>query len=93
MVWAYLDECMKKQAVLIFKLLLLCIVLFLVYVIVALAHGTLTDFKPDEVTTLTPYGSSTQNVIEKDVLTLANWNVGYGGLGAESNFFYDSGGF
>lgn len=32
-------------------------------------------------------------LIEKDVLTFANWNVGYGGLGKESSFFYDAGGF
>ncbi len=84
---------MKKNAVLIIKLLLAVLLLFLLYVIIALAHGTLTDFKPDKVTTLTPFGGSKLNVIKQDVLTFANWNVGYGGLGAESNFFYDSGGF
>jgi len=85
---------MKRNVVLVIKLLLAAILLFLLYVIVSLCYGTVTDFKPKEAMSLDLEGN--QNalaVIEKSELTFANWNVGYGGLGKESNFFYDSGGF
>lgn len=71
----------------------IAVLLFLLYVVLALIHGTLTDFKPDEVTKLDFDTASSESVISDTALTFANWNVGYSGLGAESNFFYDSGGF
>ncbi len=77
----------------ILKYLGIALLLFLLYVVIALIHGTLTDFKPDEVTKLELDNPSGEKVITDSVLTFANWNVGYSGLGAESNFFYDSGGF
>lgn len=85
---------MKRNVVLLIKLLLAAILLFLLYVVGCLCHGTYSDFKADEIMQLDVKGSTAGiQVIEKDVLTFANWNVGYGGLGKESNFFYDSGGF
>jgi endonuclease/exonuclease/phosphatase family metal-dependent hydrolase len=73
------------------RLLVGFVVIFLLYVVVVLVHGTLTDFQPEQETTLTPLQESTETVIQDSVLSAAIWNVGYGGLGAESHFFYDSG--
>ncbi len=36
---------------------------------------------------------ASEAVVTDSVFSLAIWNVGYTGLGAESDFFYDSGGF
>lgn len=82
-----------KLIILIIKYLGIAVLLFLLYAIIALIHGTLTDFKPDEVMKLDLDTSSNERVISDNILTFANWNVGYSGLGAESDFFYDSGGF
>jgi len=82
-----------KPTMLVLKYLGIALLLFLLYVIIALIYGTLTDFKPDEVIELQLDSSSDEKIITDSVLTFANWNVGYSGLGAESNFFYDSGGF
>jgi len=82
-----------RPIMLILKIIGIAILLFLLYIIIALIHGTLTDFKPDEVTELEFDTTSNEKIITDSVLTFANWNVGYSGLGAESNFFYDSGGF
>ncbi len=82
-----------KSIMFILKLIGIALLLFLLYVIIALIHGTLTDFKPDEIIKLEPDSSANEKVIQDSVLTFANWNVGYSGLGAESDFFYDDGGF
>jgi len=61
---------------LILKIIGAAILLFLLYVVIALIHGTLTDFKPDEVTELQLDSSSNERIITDSVLTFANWNVG-----------------
>ena len=66
---------------------------FLVYVVIALCHGTLRDWQPDDVLQVAPEQSATLETVEDSTLTFALWNVGYGGLGARSDFFYDNGYF
>lgn len=67
------------------------VALFLLYVLLCLVHGTLTDFQPQELTSLTIHSNHQPETIDTNRLTFLNWNVGYGGLGAKSNFFYDDG--
>ena len=64
--------------------------LFLLYVLIVLIHGTFTDYQPEKVVTLPAKSGSGPKVIEDSILSFAIWNVGYGGLGEESNFFYDN---
>jgi len=73
-----------KPVMLVLKYLGIALLLFLIYVVIALIHGTLTDFKPDEIIQLELDSSSNEKAITDSVLTFANWNVGYSGLGAES---------
>ncbi len=77
----------------IFKWIGILIGLFLLYVIVSIIHGTLTDYQPEEVVVIEPDMSAIETTIGDSSLTFITWNVGYGGLGAESEFFYDNGGF
>ncbi|MEM7105890.1 MAG: endonuclease/exonuclease/phosphatase family protein [Bacteroidota bacterium] len=84
---------MKKSLVFVFKLILAFIILAVLYVGITMLLGTINDFKPEEVIELEVEGKAAENVVSDTFLTFANWNVGYGGLGAESNFFYDAGGF
>lgn len=65
--------------------------LFLIYVISCLLHGTATDYQPQEVIELSIPKGNKPDTIKAGALSFLNWNVGYGGLGATSNFFYDNG--
>jgi len=58
---------------------------FLIYI-------TLVDYSPDKVESLTPTGINQDlSSIQVDTLDLITWNIGYAGLGAEMDFFYDDG--
>lgn len=62
---------------------------FMLYVLGILGHGWLVDWQPEPETVLTPTSSVRVSRIQDSLLTFISWNVGYGGLGAESDFFYD----
>jgi len=64
--------------------------LFLGYFLFILIYGWITDWQPGpEPLALAFDQRSEQPVLTDSVCTLAIWNVGFGGLGAESDFFYD----
>lgn len=64
-----------------------------VYLIGLLVFGTLNDFQPEDQMTLTPFHASPVNTVPDTSLTFTIWNLGFGGLGRESDFFYDDGHF
>jgi hypothetical protein len=67
-------------------------ILFGLYVVGVLIYGTMNDWKPEEKTSIEIKPPAAVNPSStKDTLTLITWNVGYGGLGAEADFFYDGG--
>ncbi len=55
-----------------------------------LGWTTLVEYRPDADETL-ENSTRLQNPISKDTFNLMSWNIGYAGLGAEMDFFYDSG--
>ncbi len=73
--------------------------MFLLYLIlfVVLAFGafllyiTLTDYQPDKVENLMPENRPKAQPLQQDTFNLMTWNIGYAGLGAEMDFFYDGG--
>jgi endonuclease/exonuclease/phosphatase family metal-dependent hydrolase len=71
-------------------LLLLPIAMFGLYVVFMLVYGTITDYKPPQEQTLQTYLPS-ETLANDSVYTFMLWNIGYGGLGAEADFFYDGG--
>lgn len=73
----------------ILKISVIVLLIPVVYVATMLCWGTFTDFQPEERITLLPEGKALKDSIDKDTLSFFNWNVGYAGLGAESDFFYD----
>ncbi len=77
----------------IIKIILWIILIPILYVIGALIHGTFTDFQPKEVIALKVDNANQLQTITDSTLSFIIWNVGYGGLGEESDFFYDAGGF
>jgi endonuclease/exonuclease/phosphatase family metal-dependent hydrolase len=66
---------------------------FVLYVVIVLIHGTITDYQPAEKLPAEVHAHAHDMVIQDSVLSLLIWNLGYGGLGAEADFFYSGGGF
>jgi hypothetical protein len=62
--------------------------LFGLYVLGAILYAQLTDYKPqpeEEAEVLVP--ETALPALEKDTLVFYDWNIGYCGLGKESDFF------
>ncbi len=52
---------------------------------------TVSDFKPSKIDTLIPLDKNSRHQIPQTTFELITWNIGYAGLGAEMDFFYDNG--
>lgn len=79
---------MKK----IIKILGAIVLLPVIYIIGVLGYAYMTDFQPDTMVALPVEGSSSLRPSENDsVLSIITWNLGFGGLGKEMDFFYDGG--
>ena len=74
---------------LILRLLALLILLPAIYVIAVLAYAQLTYFKPANAKVIhtMPKGDE----LTDSTFTAIIWNIGFAGLGAKSDFFYDGG--
>lgn len=68
------------------------LLLSVLYVVLVLLHGTFTDYQPKDVEILPAYQTSPLPQVDKDELELVIWNLGFGGLGKESEFFFDASG-
>jgi len=79
---------MKKILKTILWIIMLAVLAFAGF----LLYITLVDYSPQKVETLTPTGIN-QDLpsVQVDTLDLITWNIGYAGLGAEMDFFYDDG--
>ncbi|MBX2908801.1 MAG: endonuclease/exonuclease/phosphatase family protein [Chitinophagales bacterium] len=88
---------MKKIMKIMLLVLLVPVLLFALYVVGNIVFATATKFSPEPLEALSNNKKSTeqspQNVQLDSTLSLQFliWNIGYGGLGAEANFFYDGG--
>lgn len=80
---------MKKKYILWTLILLLLAPLLYLGGVILLASGN--DFEPPAETYPPLQGKAAQERIETDTLRLLNWNIGYCGLGKESDFFFDGG--
>lgn len=63
------------------------------YVIGMIIYGTITEYKPEpgSVEPVPVKGKAAASATMDSVLNLMTWNIGYGGLGREMDFFYDGG--
>ncbi len=75
------------------KILFSLVGVYLLYIIGVLIFGTVKDYQPPPAETLSRSDPATVTPIRDSILRLTIWNIGYCGLGAESDFFYDNGGF
>ncbi len=78
------------------KKILKCLLTILLVLILAVAGLlgwlTATEFDPGPVETLEPLRSDAADVLTEDrEMHILSWNIGYAGLGKESDFFMDGG--
>ena len=73
------------------RLVLIIVLLCATYLVVVILFGTVTNYQPNETIELKIIGSSNNEIIEKDTFSILSWNIGFCGLGAEMDFFYDGG--
>jgi endonuclease/exonuclease/phosphatase family metal-dependent hydrolase len=79
-----------KMILLILKIVLGIGLLFGLYVVGNILYATLTDYKPPLKETVEV--ENEQKLLPADsAFSLLIWNIGYGGLGAKDDFFYDGG--
>lgn len=74
----------------VLRILSFLILLLVLYPVLHLLWSTITDFKPENTTPLVASKKLSNKTIDRDTLSFYSWNIGYCGLGAQSNFFYDS---
>lgn len=71
---------------------IICILLVIVLAAAGLfSYLTITEFKPDPVMPVSVSGSAGGPAEIGSELNIVTWNIGYCGLGAESDFFMDGG--
>lgn len=81
---------MKRMLILILVIVLIIVIYLGGFII----YGTLTRFQPAPIENVEVVKASVatgRTLSLDDTLTFMTWNIGYGGLGAETDFFYDSG--
>ena len=73
------------------KLIWILILIPVLYIAGAIIHGTIYDFQPEAESPTEVIQQGEQAQIEDSTLSFAIWNLGYAGLGEESDFFYEKG--
>ena len=74
------------------KILLIVLAVLLAAVVLLFAWLTITEYRPDPVTALDVASSQDGALIPFDrELSVMSWNIGYAGLGEDSDFFMDGG--
>ena len=72
---------------------LLCLILIVVLSFAALiGYLTLTEFNPDKEVPVPLTGKGQTDSVDKSKeMTAVSWNIGYGALGKDADFFMDGG--
>ncbi len=81
---------MKPLKILV-RVALSAVVLFGLYLGGAILVATITDYRPADVIPLGVQANGAPVGTISFPLKVLSWNIGYGGLGAEMDFFYDGG--
>jgi len=78
-----------------FKLVIVCIicvsVIVLLYALGVVIYSSITAFHPDPVLKLQSIRKGLERIMPDAELNILSWNIGYAGLGAEMDFFYEGG--
>ncbi len=61
------------------------------YIVTVILYGTFTRYKPEKIEYPDRVNPKPPFMISDSSFSITTWNIGFGGLGAESDFFYDGG--
>ena len=75
----------------IFKVIVILILICLLSFAVLIGYLTATEYKPASVESLDLYGKANKEIKQGETLKLMTWNIGYGALGDNAEFFMDGG--
>ncbi len=67
------------------------LIALVIFIALLLAFFTLTEYKPKDVEKLTISGEGFFTLNPNDTFSIMTWNVGYGALGDNADFFMDNG--
>lgn len=82
---------MRTQLKYLSRAFFFIVLLVALYLGVVILIGVFTDYHPDEITEPEIYGTQERNNLSDSTYTFLSWNIGFAGLGAEMDFFYDGG--
>lgn len=80
-----------KNLMLILRILIFALLFAGLGLAVFLAWASLKDYRPAAIETLQLNGKGLPMADAGDTISLLTWNIGYGGLGKEMDFFYEGG--
>ena len=72
-----------------FKIMIWIAVIILLVFGSFILYITLADYKPEEIIMIEE--NNVSKPVSQDTFDIMNWNIGYAGLGADMDFFYDGG--
>jgi len=72
------------------RILLLLVILTAIYFLIVIIVGTFTRYRPDDIETISQIEDSLF-INHSSTYSALIWNIGYAGLGAEMDFFYEGG--
>ncbi|RKM62277.1 endonuclease [Butyrivibrio sp. CB08] len=72
---------------------IICVIIVMIAVVVGTLLGFLTmdEYKPKDIESLEIIGNSVDRVKKQETTRLLSWNLGYGALGDNADFFMDGG--
>lgn len=82
---------MKKSTGRLLKQLLAMLLVFTLFLLAFIVLITLKDFRPAPAISLEIQGECTLHNSSNRTFSIISWNIGYAGLGAEMDFFYEGG--
>lgn len=94
-IWCY-DKRKQIQKRKLWQKIIICVLLVILIIVLGfsalIGYLTLTEFNPDkEVPLKLTRKSQTEAVYKSKELTAVSWNIGYGALGSDADFFMDGG--
>ncbi len=75
----------------IFRAILSIILVIIILFVGLIGFLTITEYKPDDTETIKVEGSAGNTLSLDDDFTIMSWNIGYGALGDNADFFMDGG--
>ncbi len=76
---------------LLLKLIGAAVLIAALYLGAVIGLATVTDYRPEDVGSLDVRANGASGELLAADLSVLSWNIGYGGLGADMDFFYDGG--